>query len=117
MPAGMDVFARNVPERIMSVIVLGFAVIIFSSVLASATCLHSKQPRSIGGIAEVWSRAACCEHFCTLPKVSASMTALRNLQVDVTSASSINRVSKPGTIEDSLQPLTGGFEEAVLAAT
>ncbi|CAE7151700.1 CNGA3 [Symbiodinium necroappetens] len=48
-PAGMDVFARNVPERIMSVIVLGFAVIIFSSVLAS---------------------------------VSASMTALRNLQGD-----------------------------------
>ena len=38
--AGMDVFARNVPERIMSVIVLGFAVIIFSSVLASAPCLH-----------------------------------------------------------------------------
>ena len=36
--AGMDVFARNVPERIMSVIVLGFAVIIFSSVLASAPC-------------------------------------------------------------------------------
>eukprot|EP00438_Fugacium_kawagutii_P010359 Skav231989 [mRNA] locus=scaffold719:293982:302173:- [translate_table: standard] len=48
-PAGMDVFARNVGERIMSVIVLGFAVIIFSSVLAS---------------------------------VSASMTALRNLQGD-----------------------------------
>lgn len=48
-PAGMDVFARNVMERIMSVIVLGFAVIIFSSVLAS---------------------------------VSASMTALRNLQGD-----------------------------------
>jgi len=48
-PAGMDVFARNVKERIMSVIVLGFAVIIFSSVLAS---------------------------------VSASMTALRNLQGD-----------------------------------
>ncbi|CAJ1349281.1 unnamed protein product, partial [Effrenium voratum] len=48
-PAGMDVYARNVPERIMSVIVLGFAVIIFSSVLAS---------------------------------VSASMTALRNLQGD-----------------------------------
>mmetsp|Transcript_9435 Transcript_9435/g.22719 ORF Transcript_9435/g.22719 Transcript_9435/m.22719 type:complete len:692 (+) Transcript_9435:74-2149(+) len=36
-PAGMDVYARNVPERIMSVIVLGFAVIIFSSVLASVS--------------------------------------------------------------------------------
>jgi len=34
----MDVFARNVKERIMSVIVLGFAVIIFSSVLASVPC-------------------------------------------------------------------------------
>ncbi|CAE7631273.1 Hcn4 [Symbiodinium pilosum] len=46
-PAGMDVFARNVPERVMSVIVLGFAVIIFSSVLASVsasmTALRSLQ--------------------------------------------------------------------------
>ena len=41
---GMDVFARNVGERIMSVIVLGFAVIIFSSVLASVPWQRPQGP-------------------------------------------------------------------------
>jgi len=36
-PASMDVSARNVPERVFSIIVLFFAMVVFSSVVASIT--------------------------------------------------------------------------------
>jgi len=36
-PASMDVSARNVPERVFSIVVLFFAMVVFSSVVASIT--------------------------------------------------------------------------------
>eukprot|EP00931_Biecheleriopsis_adriatica_P040521 TRINITY_DN23223_c0_g1_i1.p1 TRINITY_DN23223_c0_g1~~TRINITY_DN23223_c0_g1_i1.p1 ORF type:complete len:686 (-),score=124.61 TRINITY_DN23223_c0_g1_i1:118-2175(-) len=38
-PASMDVFARNVPERVLSIIVLFFSVLVFSSVIGQVTTL------------------------------------------------------------------------------